>query len=116
MTTHSSTVSTPALIGRSAGTHPVEEHARASTSKACDEAVEYCSGAVGVARAEVFASTDDEDRGGFVLRLTTEDRGGSFHPTARLVDGGVEVHLAGDAEAEAILRALASAIASTNTD
>ena len=65
-----------------------------------------------VATVQVFRSEDDEDRGGVVIRmsLSTEEPEG-FLPWARNIRSGVEVHMAGEREAVALLDALRVALA-----
>jgi hypothetical protein len=101
----------PTILGRSAGDSPDNADARAATVKVGEVSIPYTSGAVGVARVELFRSVDDEDRGGVVLRLTVDDHGSSFVPTVSVLPNGVELHLTGDAEADALLRAIVGAIA-----
>ncbi|HRJ49945.1 MAG: hypothetical protein KF787_01310 [Phycisphaeraceae bacterium] len=110
-TTTAQHTDTPTILGRSAGDSPEHASERARTEKVCEVSVPYVSGAVGTAKVELFRSVDDEDRGGVILRLTTEDGGSSFSPTFRVVENGVELHLTGDAEADALLRAIVGAIA-----
>lgn len=59
----------------------------------------------GLVEVSLFESTDGTKNGGVVLRLesdTLED----FVPYVKLTERGVELHLAGEWEAEAYLRAL----------
>jgi hypothetical protein len=46
-----------------------------------------------------------------VLRITGKDDASSFIPHCVQIDGGLEVHLAGDIEGESLIRALRSALA-----
>lgn len=101
----------PTILGRSAGDSPEQAHPRASTEKVGEVLVSFSSGAQGVARVELFRSVDNEDRGGVVLRLTVDDHGSSFVPTVSVMSSGVELHLTGDAEADAMLRAISGMIA-----
>lgn len=64
----------------------------------------------GTVHAARFDSTDGGDRGGVVLRLTLDSLGQAFVPYAVNVDGGVEIHLAGEAEAKLLIAALRSVI------
>lgn len=81
-------------------------NARASTRPVVRADVEYTSGATGKASVEVLESVDDEDRGGVLLRFRTQDGGSSFLPHAVVTEEGVDLHLAGQAEAAAFLEAL----------
>jgi len=101
----------PMILGRAVGESPEHASERARTEKVCEVAVPYVSGATGTARAELFRSADNEDRGGVILRLTTEDGGSSFAPMFRVVENGIELHLTGEAEGNAFLRAIVGAIA-----
>lgn len=109
--TQSPLTDAPTILGRAAGEAPGQADARATTEKIGEVTIPYGGGAQGVARVGLFRSVDDEDRGGVVLRLTVDDHGSSFVPTCRPLPNGAELHLAGDAEADALLRAIAGAIA-----
>ena len=64
----------------------------------------------GEAVVEGFLSTEEEDRGGVILKLTHASDNG-FEPYSRKVLGGVEIHLCGQEEALALLVCLAPVIA-----
>lgn len=96
-------VTPPSLLGRSRSWYL---DARAGTREVGGAEIEYTSGAVGYARVTCFASNDDEDRGGFVVRIEIEDHGCSFLPYAVPHEKGVDLHLCGEAEGEAVLRLL----------
>ncbi len=55
---------------------------------------------------ELRKSNDDEDRGGFILRITSNTDDENFVAYARNIPKGVEVHLAGDGEGRALIRVL----------
>ena len=103
----------PMLLRRPAGDSPESASATVHTEKVSEKRVPYVSGATGTARAELFRSTDDSkaSHGGVILRVTIENGGASYAPSFRVVEDGIELHLAGEAEAEALLRAIAGAIA-----
>jgi hypothetical protein len=68
--------------------------------------VPFASGAQGTIHVSAFFSRDDADKGGVMLRLELDPGDGLPHaPSARPSTGGkaLEIHLAGDAEAEAAL-------------
>lgn len=71
-----------------------------------------CSAAVDgqIARVEVYKSTDSEDRGGYVLRFRMLCVQGGWSPVATHGKDGAEIHFCGDAEADAFLTALRSAL------
>jgi hypothetical protein len=73
-------------------------------------ALEFTSGATGVASAELYESEDGEDRGGFVLRLQIRDGGCAFIPSGRELADGAEFTIAGDAEACALAVAIRDAM------
>lgn len=73
--------------------------------------IPYASGAIGEVSVQVFTSTDDEDRGGIVIRLAVHDEGSSFIPAAVATPAGVDIHMAGDAEAASLIRALRGVLA-----
>ena len=104
-------MSNPKVLGRSFGEKPETADARASTVSGPQISISYISGAIGAVHVEVFTSTDDEDRGGIVLRITVEDQASSFVPVAKNIANGVELHLAGDAEGASLVRALRGALA-----
>lgn len=84
---------------------------RSRTRRRASVTHQFVSGATGDAHVELFESLDDEDRGGVVLRLRVYDGGSSMVPWTRNVPHGAEVHLGGEAEAEALCVALIQALA-----
>jgi hypothetical protein len=85
---------------------------RATCNEVTSVTIPYSGGAVGKIQGTLFQSTDDEDRGGVVLRLTLENEASSFFPYAEKIEiddnkiGGIEIHMAGEVEAEAFLDVL----------
>ena len=79
---------------------------RAPTKLVADVRVPFEGGAVGEAQVQLLRSTDIEDRGGLVLRITIADQGSSFVPYAKLIENGVELHIAGDIEAKSVAAAI----------
>ena len=75
---------------------------------------EYISGACGIATVQIFHSVSDEDRGGIVLRLSINDQSCSFFPHAEVTPNGVDLHIAGEAEADSILLALKMVLETCN--
>ena len=73
--------------------------------------VPYEGGAVGSVSIKVYRSTQTEDRGGLVLQITVDDEASSFLPFARSIQGGVELHMAGDIESKSLVHALRTALA-----
>lgn len=92
----------PTIVGR----FDDELDNRASTELVLSATVPYVSGAIGEITTSLFQSTGDCDRGGVVFRITINDRASSFQPWAKIIPSGVELHLAGDAEAAALVKAL----------
>jgi hypothetical protein len=82
---------------------------RATCNEVASVTIPYSCGAVGKIQGTLFQSTDDEDRGGIVLRLILENETSSFFPYAKNIEiydnkiGGIEIHMAGEVEAEAFL-------------
>jgi hypothetical protein len=72
---------------------------------------EFVGGVCGVARVEAFASERHGNRGGFVVRMRVDHDGRALLPSVKLLDDGVELHLAGDDEAEALCVALIQVLA-----
>jgi hypothetical protein len=60
--------------------------------------------------ASIFKSTDAEDRGGVVLQILCRNDYSAMTPFARNIDGGVELHMAGDLESATLMRALETLI------
>jgi hypothetical protein len=100
---------TPKVLGRSPDEHSTDP--RADTRHRLSATVAYCSGAIGEARVDLFESVEHSDCGGFVLRLSIKDDASSMVPHAVVHPSGVDIHLAGDAEAEAILMGIQHVLA-----
>ena len=83
---------------------------RAGTEHVATTSVEFCAGVEGEAVVQTFKSLDDEDRGGFVLRLRMRDGGGVMLPHAKALPDGLELQLPGEIEATALLGAIEAAI------
>ncbi len=98
----------PNIIGRNCDN---TEGERAGTVPGPQTSIEYISGAVGIAIVQTFTSVDDEDRGGVIFRFEIDDQGSSFIPFARNTEKGVELHFAGEAEAESLINALKGVLA-----
>jgi hypothetical protein len=86
--------------------------ARAECELVSSVSIPFAGAVIGEINAVRLASTDCEDRGGCVLRVTLINDASSFLPFAKNIDGGVEIHMAGDIEARAFLAALRSLLAS----
>lgn len=64
------------------------------------------------ATVQVFRSAEEMDRAGVVIRIGLRfGNGHGFKPWARLVESGVELHIAGENEAAAVMDALRVALA-----
>lgn len=61
--------------------------------------------------AVLLTSTDCNSRGGCILKITLNEISSSFLPYAKNIDGGVEIHMAGDVEAKGLLAALRALLA-----
>jgi len=91
------------------GFERVDERAR--TRLIADVREEWQGAASGVARVQAYRSEDDEDRGGFVLRLGVCNGDGAMTPFVRTSGSdGVELHMCGDEEGAAMLKAMRQAI------
>ena len=104
------------VLGRSPldpGAIPVQ---RAQVREVSSATFAYTTGAVGTAKVEVYKSVQDLDRGGMVLRLIIKDTEASFLPSAVQTPEGVDIHIAGEAEAEALVLALQTALMQLNAD
>ena len=58
-----------------------------------------------------FTSNNDEDRGGVVINFSIENGDCNFIPAVKVTPTGVELHLAGDAEAASLVMALKGVLA-----
>lgn len=101
-------MSNPPVIGRYNGNETDE---RSST-----ELVSSTSVLIGLAggdtvTCECFRSTDCTDRGGVVLRVSLDKDNPSFLPFAKNIEGGIELHMAGDIEARSLVAALKAGLA-----
>lgn len=97
----------PDIIGRY---NENETDPRAKSQLVHSVSVPFEGGAIGEVTVSVFRSTDKEDRGGIVLKITLEDHASSFLPLAKTIPSGVELHMAGDIEAESFINALKTAL------
>lgn len=108
MATRNENPEAPGLVGRSAVDDSLD--VRAPTRHVHTARDGYVSGAVGHVEVSIFESTDSDDRGDVVFRVEIDDQGSSMLPYARLTPRGVDLHIGGEAEAEAILRALVATL------
>lgn len=87
---------------------------RAKCREVSSVMIPYSGGAIGTIKGTLFQSSDDQDRGGIVLRVTLENGASSFFPHVKQIEikdstiGGIEIHMAGEVEAEAFLDVLRS--------
>lgn len=96
-----------ALVGRNAEYDDQDGDVRAQAPLRVSASVRARGGVDVIAKAQLFRSSDGFDRGGVVIRIGLRPiSGGGFKPWARMVNSGVELHIAGDAEAEAVISAL----------
>ena len=100
---------TPSILGRTDDDDTTDQ--RATTRLTSGAFIKFEGGAVGQITVSAYQSNDDEDRGGVVLRVTLENDASSFTPVAKNVANGIEIHMAGDIEGKALIRALKSALA-----
>jgi len=98
------------ILGQSHGENPDKADVRAKAYRVCDVSVGYEGGAIGAANVQIFKSEDCQDRGGVAIRLTIRDVASSLVPSVRVLNDGLEIHLAGDSEADSMLSALEYAI------
>jgi hypothetical protein len=71
--------------------------------------VPFSGAAIGVATVAIFESTNGGDDGGLVFRSAINNEASAFQPDAVLIADGVDIHIAGDEEAVALLSALQKA-------
>ena len=99
----------PAIVGRTEDNDLVT---RAKTKLVYGKTVPYSGGVAGEVTVSIYRSTDITARGGVVLRITsTCPSGDAFLAHAEAIDGGVELHMAGETESCALLDALREGIA-----
>ena len=92
----------PRVIGRF-GDNDLDE--RAETYEVCNIDIPHPNQKVVIT---AFRSHDIEDRGGIIFRITNEESCSFFHPHAVNIKGGIEIHMAGDIEADNFLGALSA--------
>lgn len=101
------------IIGRSAklqGLPDLPDSARSTATCIGGALCRFENHSNGDAHVRVYRSDGDMDRGGVVIRLTIDNPDCAMVPTARIIENGVELHMAGDEEAEALCRALQCAL------
>ena len=101
----------PDLIGRIEGPGTDQESVRSGTALLASASVPFDGAAIGVATVNVFESTSEGDDGGLVFRCTIRNDASAFQPHAVLIADGVDLHIAGEDEATAMLSALHQATA-----
>jgi hypothetical protein len=102
----------PAIVGRTGDNDLVT---RAKTKLVYGKTVPYSGGVAGDVTVSIYRSTDMTARGGVVLRITsTCPSGDAFLAHAEAIDGGIELHMAGETESCALLDALREGIAEMN--
>lgn len=84
---------------------------RAETTDGTSVTEIFSGGAEGALHVAMYNSTDTGDRGGAVLRLKIDSEGQAFLPYAVNIDGGVDIHIAGETEAKKVLAALRAVLA-----
>lgn len=90
----------PQILGRMSGS----SEARASTRRRAKVTIDVLATAEDLS-VTLYESLDDEDRGGIVLEIESAGEAG-FQPTVVQTENGVQLHMAGDGEAKALLTAL----------
>jgi hypothetical protein len=95
----------PQIIGRY---DEDQTDARASTQHI--HTVSVPCGGLGEVAVSIFRSTDNEDRGGIILRVTLKNNADLFYPFAENIPNGIDLHMAGDIEAESLVHALKTAL------
>jgi hypothetical protein len=105
-----------AILGRNPENPGGAPSLHAHVQEAASASLNYATGATGQASVTVYRSEQNLDRGGMVLRFAIENGESSFLPTATLTPKGVDLHIAGEAEAEAMIIALQTALVQLNAD
>lgn len=86
-------------------------NARAKCEVVSSVSIPFEGAAIGEVYGTRFTSTESEDRGGCVLRVTLKNDASAFLPFAKNIDGGIEIHMAGDIEARAFLATIRALLA-----
>jgi len=97
----------PNVMGRLDGDETDE---RAPTELVTTISLPFEGAAIGNVTVSVFRSTDTEDRGGIVIKINLKNEASSFQPYAKNIEDGVELHVAGDIEAQSVLAAVRGAL------
>lgn len=102
---------TPNIIGR-LDEHQVDVHAGTEL----ESSITVAASGMGSVTATLFRSRDGYDRGGIVLRIEAPDNEdeGCFLPYAVQTETGVEIHMAGDCEANDLIKALLAVLRVSN--
>lgn len=100
-------MSNPTIIGRLTGSPSSDEllDPRAATRLAAESKEDFWGYNEGAMQVALYQSVGDEDRGGMVLTLSS-DGDENFCPHVVQTARGIELHIAGDGEADAAVRAL----------
>lgn len=101
----------PLVVTRSAPRAPSATPAEVPTALLSETTIPLEGRDHAIARAQLFLSQHKHDRGGFVLRLIVRSDESSFIPAARDIKEGIEISLAGEAQAAAMIHAIRCALA-----
>ncbi|HPF12904.1 MAG: hypothetical protein H6830_07630 [Planctomycetes bacterium] len=104
------------ILGRNPADPDAAPSQRPGVKEAASAAYRYTTGATGTSKVTVFKGKHDLDRGGMVLRFVVENVDASFLPHATITPHGVDLHIAGEAESEAMILALQTALTALNAD
>lgn len=97
----------PKIIGKFGDN---ETDNRADTELVSEVSIPLCINGPGEVRVSIFESTDSASRGGFVLQITMDKQDSGFQPVVVNEEGCVELHVAGEIEANKTIKALKAAI------
>jgi len=87
-----------------------ETDIRSDTEIVSEVSVPLTINGLGEVRVSVFKSTDSASRGGFVLQIYMDKQDSGFQPIAVNKEECVELHIAGEIEANQVIKALKAAI------
>lgn len=88
-----------------------DEYEQTPTVSGPQMSIEFVSGSQGTAKVQTFKSIGDGGSGGVIFRFEIIDGDCEFIPFAKNTEEGVELHFAGEAEAESLINALKGVLA-----
>jgi len=101
------TINAPELLGRSDHGTTDEISVRSPTVLVASLTHRFDAVAIGTLTFTVFKGVNTMDEAGYVIRITTDNEASAFTPHAETIKNGVEIHMAGQVEADTFMASLA---------